>query len=72
MIGGMAVLALGGFLASLATVWMAQELSQGVALSIVAFMLIGFGVSACGTSLLSSCPSACLRRDAPQQPPRFG
>jgi BCD family chlorophyll transporter-like MFS transporter len=52
MIGGMAVLALGGFLASLATVWMAQELSQGVALSIFAFMLIGFGVSACGTSLL--------------------
>lgn len=52
MIGGMAVLALGGFLASLATVWMAQELSQGIALSILAFMLIGFGVSACGTSLL--------------------
>ena len=52
MLGGMAVLALGGFLASLATVWMAQELSQGIALSIFAFMLIGFGVSACGTSLL--------------------
>jgi BCD family chlorophyll transporter-like MFS transporter len=52
MMGGMFVLALGGFLASLATVWMAQELSHGIALSIVAFMLIGFGVSACGTSLL--------------------
>jgi BCD family chlorophyll transporter-like MFS transporter len=52
MIGGMAVLALGGFLASLSIVWMANELAQGIALSIVAFMLIGFGVSACGTSLL--------------------
>ncbi|PIT82815.1 BCD family MFS transporter [Limnohabitans sp. 15K] len=52
MMGGMAVLALGGFLASLATVWMAKDLSQGIALSILAFMLIGFGVSACGTSLL--------------------
>jgi BCD family chlorophyll transporter-like MFS transporter len=52
MIGGMVVLALGGFLASLATVWMATNLNQGIALSILAFMLIGFGVSACGTSLL--------------------
>ena len=52
MVGGMAVLALGGFLASLATVWMATDLSQGIALSVFAFMLIGFGVSACGTSLL--------------------
>jgi MFS transporter, BCD family, chlorophyll transporter len=52
MVGGMSVLALGGFLASLATVWMAEELVQGIALSIFAFMLIGFGVSACGTSLL--------------------
>jgi BCD family chlorophyll transporter-like MFS transporter len=52
MVGGMVVLALGGFLASLATVWMATDLSQGIALSIFAFMLIGFGVSACGTSLL--------------------
>lgn len=52
MIGGMSVLALGGFLASLSTVWMANALGQGIALSIFAFMLIGFGVSACGTSLL--------------------
>lgn len=52
MMGGMFVLALGGFLASLATVWMVEQLSQGIALSILAFMLIGFGVSACGTSLL--------------------
>ena len=52
MMGGMAVLALGGFLASLATVWMGEERMQGIALSVLAFMLIGFGVSACGTSLL--------------------
>jgi len=52
MMGGMFVLVLGGFLASLATVWMGQELSHGIALSILAFTLIGFGVSACGTSLL--------------------
>jgi len=52
MMGGMFVLALGGFLASLATVWMGQELSHGIVLAILAFTLIGFGVSACGTSLL--------------------
>jgi BCD family chlorophyll transporter-like MFS transporter len=52
MIGGMFVLAVGGFLASLSIVWMANDLTQGIALSIVAFLLIGFGVSACGTSLL--------------------
>jgi BCD family chlorophyll transporter-like MFS transporter len=52
MMGGMVVLATGGFLASLATVWMANALIPGIALSIVAFALIGFGVSACGTSLL--------------------
>jgi BCD family chlorophyll transporter-like MFS transporter len=52
MLGGMSVLALGGFLASLSVVWMANDLAQGIALAIFAFMLIGFGVSACGTSLL--------------------
>ena len=52
MMGGMTVLAIGGFLASLATVWMGQDLSKGIVLSIFAFMLIGLGVSACGTSLL--------------------
>ena len=52
MLGGMSVLALGGFLASLSVVWMSHDLAQGIALAILAFMLIGFGVSACGTSLL--------------------
>ena len=52
MMGGMTVLSVGGLLASLATVWMGHTLSHGIALSVFAFMLIGFGVSACGTSLL--------------------
>ena len=50
--GGMAVLAFGGVLAALATVWMASSRSAGIALAAVAFGLIGVGVSACGTSLL--------------------
>ena len=53
MLGGVLVLALGGILASMATVWMASELWAGMALAFVAFCLIGLGVSACGTSLLA-------------------
>lgn len=52
IIGGMAVLALGGFLAACATAWMATQPLFGVALAIVAFCLIGGGVGAAGTSLL--------------------
>ncbi|RJF70611.1 BCD family MFS transporter [Rhodopseudomonas palustris] len=52
IIGGMAVLALGGFLAAVATAWMATQPLLGVALAIVAFCLIGGGVGAAGTSLL--------------------
>ncbi|MCP9625668.1 BCD family MFS transporter [Rhodopseudomonas palustris] len=52
IIGGMAVLALGGFLAAVATAWMATQPLFGVALAIVAFCLIGGGVGAAGTSLL--------------------
>jgi BCD family chlorophyll transporter-like MFS transporter len=52
MVGGMAVLAMGGCLAAMATAWMAQDRLQGIALAILAFMMIGLGVSACGTSLL--------------------
>ena len=52
MVGGMAVLAVGGCLAAIATAWMAQDRLQGIALAIAAFMMIGLGVSACGTSLL--------------------
>jgi MFS transporter, BCD family, chlorophyll transporter len=52
IIGGMAVLALGGFLASIATYVAASNVAAGVALAIVAFTLIGIGVGAAGTSLL--------------------
>jgi BCD family chlorophyll transporter-like MFS transporter len=52
IVGGMAVLACGGFLAALATVWMAASLAAGIALATVAFVLIGLGVGAAGTSLL--------------------
>jgi BCD family chlorophyll transporter-like MFS transporter len=52
MMGGMVTLATGGFLASLATVLMGQTFEVGLVLACLAFALIGFGVSACGTSLL--------------------
>lgn len=52
IIGGMAVLAAGGVLAASATVLMATELLAGVALAIAAFVMIGIGVGAAGTSLL--------------------
>ena len=52
IIGGMAVLATGGFAASLATAWMATHPLFGIALAVVAFSLIGVGVGAAGTSLL--------------------
>jgi BCD family chlorophyll transporter-like MFS transporter len=50
--GGMAVLALGGFLASAATALMAASFWPGVALAAAAFTLIGAGAGAAGTSLL--------------------
>ncbi len=52
IIGGMAVLATGGVLAALATATMTWRLWPGIALAILAFVVIGVGVSACGTSLL--------------------
>jgi BCD family chlorophyll transporter-like MFS transporter len=50
--GGMAVLALGGFLAALATAWMGSAPGPGLALAIVGYACVGLGVSAAGTSLL--------------------
>ncbi|NJM33978.1 MAG: BCD family MFS transporter [Rhodomicrobium sp.] len=52
IVGGMAVLSLGGFLAALATVWMGEHFAAGLALAVAAFVMIGIGVSAAGTSLL--------------------
>ena len=53
MLGGMACLGVGGVLAALATVWMGSERLYGALLALLAFSLIGLGVSACGTSLLA-------------------
>ncbi|MGA1287611.1 MAG: BCD family MFS transporter [Rubrivivax sp.] len=50
--GGMAVLALGGFLAAVATAWMGSHRDAGLALALVGYACVGLGVSAAGTSLL--------------------
>lgn len=52
IVGGMAVLALGGLGAAVATAWMAEHRLAGIALAVLAFVLIGLGVGAAGTSLL--------------------
>jgi BCD family chlorophyll transporter-like MFS transporter len=52
IVGGMATLALGGFLGALATAWMATHMVAGVALATVAFVMVGLGVGAAGTNLL--------------------
>jgi len=52
IIGGMAVLGVGGITASCATAWMATDPVAGTALAALAFLLIGVGVGAAGTSLL--------------------
>lgn len=53
IIAGMAVLAIGGILATIATAWAASSITAGVILAIFAFILIGGGVGASGTSLLA-------------------
>ncbi|MBX3636945.1 MAG: BCD family MFS transporter [Rubrivivax sp.] len=50
--GGMVVLAAGGVLAAAGTAWMATAPRAGLLLAAFAFMLVGLGVSAAGTSLL--------------------
>jgi BCD family chlorophyll transporter-like MFS transporter len=52
IVGGMAVLACGGWLAALGTAWMETQRSAGIALAVLGFALVGIGVSASGTSLL--------------------
>ena len=53
IIGGMAILALGGFLAAAGVPLLAANYVAGLALSIFAYALIGVGVGASGTSLLA-------------------
>jgi len=64
IVGGMAVLAVGGALAAVATAWMGSDRGAGIALAVLAFGLIGIGVSACGTSLLVL---LAARVDAPRR-----
>lgn len=52
ILGGMAVLAVGGLGAALAVAWMATNRWAGIALAVLSFALVGLGVSAAGTSLL--------------------
>ena len=53
IIVGMGILALGGFGAALATALMSVHLVAGLALAVFAFLLIGLGVGAAGTSVLT-------------------
>jgi BCD family chlorophyll transporter-like MFS transporter len=64
ILGGMAVLALGGFGGALATAWMATRPAAGIALAVFSFVLVGLGVSAAGTSLLVM---LAKRVDAPRR-----
>jgi BCD family chlorophyll transporter-like MFS transporter len=52
IVGGMALHAAGGALAAVGTALMATNLFLGIALAVAAFIMIGIGVSAAGTSLL--------------------
>ena len=52
ILSGMAMLALGGIGAAVATMLIATSFWAGILLSVLAFMLIGVGVGASGTSLL--------------------
>src|SRR6201996_431003 len=52
IVGGMALHAAGGALAAVGTALMATQLFLGIALAVMAFIMIGIGVSAAGTSLL--------------------
>ena len=50
---GMTILAFGGILATLATIIIQTNFVVGMILSVIAYALIGLGVSAAGTSLLA-------------------
>jgi BCD family chlorophyll transporter-like MFS transporter len=62
IIGGMAVLAAGAFLAAVAVVAMGAAFWPGMALSVLAYAMIGLGVGASGTSLLALLATATAPR----------
>lgn len=53
IVGGMAVLAVGGVLAAVAVAMMETRLGLGIALAVGAYLMIGLGVGAAGTTLLA-------------------
>ena len=53
IVGGMAVLALGGFGAAVGTAWATTAPTAGLLLAAGSFVLVGLGVSATGTSVLA-------------------
>lgn len=53
IIAGMAGLALGAFLAAVSVTMFAHSFTAGIALSVLAYAMIGLGVGASGTSLLA-------------------
>ena len=53
IVGGLAALALGGIGAALATALAATNLTAGLALAALAFLLVGIGAGAAGTSVLA-------------------
>ena len=53
IIAGMGAMSIGCVLAAIATAWMMTQPTGGLALAIIAYLLIGMGVGAAGTSLLT-------------------
>jgi BCD family chlorophyll transporter-like MFS transporter len=53
IVGGMAVLALAGTAASATTLLFERSFALGLGAAIIAYAFIGFGIGACGTSLLA-------------------
>ena len=64
ILGGMGVLAVGGAGAAVATAWMSSRPQAGIVLATLAFVLVGLGVSASGTALLTL---LAKRVDAPRR-----
>lgn len=65
MIGGMAILGAGAFLAALALTVFPVSFGAGLAMSVVAYAMIGLGAGAAGTSLLALLATATAERRRP-------
>lgn len=65
IIGGVALLALAGVGAAVATELMAENFALGLLLAILDFILIGFGIGAAGTSLLALLASSVAAERRP-------